>query len=222
MVVVSSILLLDGIHKILEPEKDIDIVAESSAYLDVIPLIEQKKPDVLFLDSGLPNLDVVKILESIEEKGAKTKVLLLLHTLDEEAAINAISLGVRGYLTDASNAEQLVQAIKAVGRGEVWFAERKVLTKILVQLLPRRKAELVLKPRFTKKEEEIIKLVTQGYSNKQISNKLFMSEKTVKNHLGNIFNKLGIHSRLKLAINFLINIPQSSPRTKDPENSKNS
>ncbi|HSE84402.1 MAG TPA: response regulator, partial [Thermodesulfobacteriota bacterium] len=98
IVAAPSALFREGIRKILEPEKDIEIIAEASTQLGIIPLVEQKKPDVLFIDAAIPNLDIVKILELIKEKSAETKVLLLLHTVDEKVIINAISLGVRGYL----------------------------------------------------------------------------------------------------------------------------
>jgi DNA-binding NarL/FixJ family response regulator len=223
IVVVSSVLFLEGIDRILEPEEDIKIIAKTSNCSEIIPLVEQKKPDVLFIDTAIPNLDIVKILGLIRErKGAETKVLLLLHTLDEEVIINALSLGVRGYLTDASNAEEFIRAIRAVSKDEIW-AEGKIITKVLIRLLPPRGGKSVIKPNLTKREEEIVRLVIQGLSNKQISKRLLISEKTVKNHLGNIFNKLGVSSRLNLAINRLgENISKPSPRTKVPENPENS
>jgi two-component system, NarL family, invasion response regulator UvrY len=131
-------LFREGIHKILKSEKDIEMTAEASTHIEITPLVEQKKPDVLFIDTALSNLDIQEILESIKQKSAKTKVLLLVHTLDEETFINAVSLGVRGYLTEASDTEQFIEAIKAVGKEEIW-AERRIVTKVLTQLLPLRR-----------------------------------------------------------------------------------
>lgn len=199
MVATSSGLIQEGIRKILESEKDTEIIAETSTYPEIIPLIEQKKPDVLFIDTAMSNLDTREILESIREKSAKTKVLLLLHTMDEGFIINAISSGVRGCLTDASNAEQFVQAIRTVNKDEIW-AEIKVITKILARLLPLR-SNPGFSSKLTKREEEVVTLVIQGYSNKKISTKLFISESTVKIHLNNIFKKLGISSRVQLISN---------------------
>jgi DNA-binding NarL/FixJ family response regulator len=223
IVAVSFCLFCEGIYKILEPEKDVEIIAKASTHIEIIPLVEQKKPDVLFIDTAIPNLDIVKILGLIrEKKGAETKVLLFLHTLDEEVIINALSLGVRGYLTDASSAEEFIQAIKAISKDEIW-ADIKIITKVLTRLLPPREGKPVIKPNLTKREEEIVRLVVQGLSNKQISKRLFISEKTVKNHLGNVFNKLGISDRLNLAVSRLGgNISKPNPRTKVPENPENS
>ncbi|HXP52798.1 MAG TPA: response regulator transcription factor [Bacteroidia bacterium] len=148
----------------------------------------------------------------------------MLHTPDEdeEVIINSLSLGARGYLTDASSSEEFIQAIRAVSKGEIW-ADIKIITKVLTRLLPPRESKPDIKPNLTKREEEIVRLVVQGLSNKQISKRLFISEKTVKNHLGNIFNKLGVSSRLNLAINRLgENISKPSLRTKVPENPEDS
>ena len=197
---VSDNLFLAGIHKILRPKKDIEIIAETITHQEIIPLIEQKKPDVLFIDTNLPGLDIVKILESIAEKSAETKILLLLHTLDEEPIIDAISLGVRGCLKSTANPEQLIRAVRSISKEEIW-AEESIKTKVLTRFLSQVKVKPVLKPKLTKREGEIIKLVVEGYSNKQISKKLFISENTVKTHLVHIFKKFGIGHRLQLAIN---------------------
>jgi DNA-binding NarL/FixJ family response regulator len=201
MLVISSSLLREGIHKILEPEKDIEVIAEALTNLEIIPLIEQKKPDVLFIDTALPNVDVGKILESIKEKSAETKVILLLYASDEEVIIGAISSGVHGYLKNTSNPAQFIQAIRAVVKDEIW-TERKILTKVLTRFLRLRTDNLrILKSKLTKREHEIVKLVVEGYSNEQISKKLYISENTVKNHLANIFIKLGVSKRLQLIFN---------------------
>ncbi|MGH7802653.1 MAG: LuxR C-terminal-related transcriptional regulator [Thermodesulfobacteriota bacterium] len=202
MLAVSGDLFRVGIHKILRPKKDIEIIAETITNQAIIPLIEQKKPDVLFIDTNLPNLDIVKTLESITEKSAETKILLLLHTLDEEPIIDAISLGVQGCLKPTVNPEQFIRAIRSISKEEIW-AEEGIKTKVLTRFLTQVKVKPVLKPKLTKKEGEIIKLVVQGCNNKQIAKKLFISENTVKSHLVHIFKKLGVGHRLQLAINLL-------------------
>lgn len=198
MVVSSSTLLRNGIRKVLEPEEGIQIVAEASTHLEVISLIEEANPDVLFIDTSLPNLDIGERLEAIMEVRPEAKVILLLHTLDEEMIINAISLGFSGVLTDVSDTTQLNKAIRAVNEGEIW-AERKIITKAFKRLLPPRGKKLkLLKSILTKREEEIINLVTQGYSNKQISRELFISQSTLKTHLTNAFKKLSVTNRYQL------------------------
>ncbi|MER3446161.1 MAG: hypothetical protein C4291_04675 [Candidatus Dadabacteria bacterium] len=125
----------------------------------------------------------------------------MLHTLDEETIINVLSLGVQGYLTATSGTKHLIQAIRAISRDEIW-AERRILTKVMRRVLAPREETLIIKPKLTKREEEILNLIVQGYRNKPIADKLFISENTVKNHIRNIFRKLGINNRLNLILNF--------------------
>jgi len=102
---------------------------------------------------------------------------------------------VRGYLRDISNLEQFVRAISAVSQEEIW-AERRVLTKVVARLSS--KIKPCPKNRLTEREKEIINLVIDGLSNKQIAGRLFITERTVKTHLGNIFSKVGINNRTDL------------------------
>lgn len=158
-------------------------------------------------------------IELIRRKSAATKLLLLVHTLNEEASTNAITLGVYGYLTEGSSTEQFIKAIRTVNQEEIW-AKRRIVTRVLTQFSPLRKANPVLNPNLTKREEEIIKFVVQGWSNKQISRQLFISEKTVKTHMGNVFDKLCIRNRFDLAIYFSDKSGFATPKTAENANSK--
>jgi len=125
-------------------------------------------------------------------------VLLLLHGPDEKFIINAISLGVRGCLTQASSRDQLIQAIKTVNNDEIWM-DVGTVTKILARLLPKEINDLKSNStNLTKKEKEIVILVAEGLSNKEISQKLYISEVTVKTHIRNVFKKVGVSSRFQL------------------------
>jgi DNA-binding NarL/FixJ family response regulator len=104
-------LIREGICKILETEKYLNIVAEASTHQEIIPLVEQNKPDVLFFDTIICDSDILKLLRSIEEKSPKTKILLLIHAHDGVSA-NAISPCVQGYLTAVSGATDLIDAIR--------------------------------------------------------------------------------------------------------------
>jgi Response regulator containing a CheY-like receiver domain and an HTH DNA-binding domain len=197
MLAVPSNIFLQCICRILGYEEDIEIVAEALGHLEIISLIGQKDPNVLFIDTPIPRLNVTEILEAIRGSNAPTKLLLLLHDQDEEVAIDYISLGVRGYLRDVSNMEQFVRAIRAVSQQEIW-AERRVLTKVVARLSS--KIKPCPKNRLTEREKEIINLVIDGMSNKQIARRLFITERTVKTHLGHIFAKVGINNRTGLIV----------------------
>ncbi|HSE83512.1 MAG TPA: response regulator transcription factor [Thermodesulfobacteriota bacterium] len=195
MLAVPCNIFLQCVRRILKSEEDIEIAAEALNHLEIISLIEQKRPDVLFIDTAIPHLSIMSILEKIRESNAPTKLLLLLHTQDEEAVIDCISLGVRGCLREISSLDQFVQAIRAVNQEEIWV-ERRVLTKVVTRLSS--KIKLCPKNKLTPKEEKILSLVINGLSNKQIAKSLFIAEKTVKAHLGNIYAKVGINNRSDL------------------------
>ncbi len=197
LTIICSTIFREGIRKILEPERDIEIIAEASSDQEIIPSIEQSRPNVLLIDAAICNSDIPELMNSIQEKSPETKVLLLLHTIDEDEVIKNISSGVRGCLTDVSNKEHLIQAIRTVSKDSIWM-EMNSITNVLTRLIPVRKSKSGLKPKLTRREEEIVNLIVLGYSNKQISNTLFISENTVKTHLANIFSKYGITNRLQL------------------------
>ncbi|HEX3034166.1 MAG TPA: response regulator [Thermodesulfobacteriota bacterium] len=197
MVLVSSAFIAEGIRRILESEEDIQVIAEALTYLEMVSLVERNRPNVLLVDTAIPDVDVLEILEFLGKKSPKTKLLLLLHAADESEVINILALGVHGCLTDASNKEQFVQAVRAVSKGWIWM-DVQFITHVLTRLLPQRKEKIALKSKLTKREEEIVNLVVQGYSNKQISVNLFIAENTVKTHLANIFNKLEVTNRIQL------------------------
>lgn len=197
-IVTISTLSREGICKMLESAADIKVVDVISNYLEIIPATEQRGIDVLIVDTALPDMNVREMLELILQVKVKTKVLLLLQNLDDELIIEAISLGCSGALTYRSNAEQFAKAIRSVKKEEIW-ADRRVITKVVTRLIPQRKGRLkLIKSLFTKREEEILQLIIQGYGNKHTSKKLFMSENTLKSHLTRIFKKLSVGSRLEL------------------------
>jgi len=197
LVLVSSAFTMEGIARILELEEDIQVIATASTYLEMVPLVERNEPNVLLIDTAIPDIDVVEVLEFIRKKSPKTKLLLLLHAMDESEIVNILSLGVCGCLTDTSNKEQLIEAVRAVSKGWIWMDVQSI-SNILTGLLPLSKERLALKSKLTKREEEIVNLVVQGYSNKQISTNLFIAENTVKTHLANIFSKFEVTNRIQL------------------------
>jgi PAS domain S-box-containing protein len=197
-----SSLVREGMRRIVDLEHDIEILAEASNFFEMMSIITRKDLDVLLIDSSIPDLDVVKIQQSISEEALDTKILLLLHTVDEEFIMNAIYLGVQGYVKQTSIPAQLIDAIRSIRKDEIW-AERDVLTKVLRRLIGVRQDNLgILTSSLTSREKEIVELIALGFSNKHISQTLSISTNTVKNHLANIFTKLGISKRLQIRDKF--------------------
>jgi len=198
MISTSSVLLEEGVSKILDGETDINIVERTTDHTEVVPNIKKIKPDVLLFDTAQTKPEIQEIMTSVKKHESKTKVLLLLHGPDEKFIINATSLGVRGCLTQASSRDQLIQAIKTVNNDEIWM-DVGTVTKILTRLLHKEINDLDSNSaNLTKKEKEIVILVAEGLSNKEISQKLYISEVTVKTHIRNVFKKVGVNSRLQL------------------------
>ncbi len=200
IVIVSSDNLLQEIRGIVNPEKDLDIVAESTNKNEIPLLISNKIPDVILIDASLPTLSITKTLKISKEKNSASRILLLSHSYDEEFILNQLTLGVHGVLVNSSINTELTKAIKAVYVGEVW-AKRKVVTEVLRRLLTARlsNSKILISP-ITERELEISELILQGSSNKRISSKLSISQNTVKNHLKNLFDKFDVTSRLQLAM----------------------
>jgi PAS domain S-box-containing protein len=193
-----SCFVKEGIRKIIEIENDVEVVGEASSLPEILSRIKQKNPDILCIDTSLPDLDMLKIQQAIAENNGDTKILLLLHSIDDELIINSIYLGIHGYLKDTSNPDVLLRAIRAINNDEIW-AERDMLTKILRRFTGSRDDNLVLSiSKLTIREKEIFKLLAQGCSNKQIAKKLSISRNTVRNHVSKIFDKLGVSNRFQI------------------------
>lgn len=201
-IVSASSLVREGLRRIVEGEDDIEILAEASNLFEMTSTINIKHLDVVLIDTSIPDLDLVKIQQSVSEDTLDTKILLLLHTVDEEFIINAIYLGVQGYVKQTSIPSQLIDAIRSIKKDEIW-AERDVLAKVLKRVLGTKQNNLgLLTSSLTLREKEIVELIALGFSNKHISQELSISVNTVKNHLANIFTKLGISKRLQLRDKF--------------------
>ena len=177
-----------GLQGMLEPESDIEVVAEATDGREAVSLVGRLKPDVVLMDLQMPELDGVAATQQIRDAYPETKVLVLT-TYDTDADITrAINAGATGFLLKDAPRQELFQAIRAAARGE------SVLTPAVASRLMskmRGPAEESLSTR----EIEVLTQVADGKSNKLIANQLFISEATVKTHLVHIFGKLGVDDR---------------------------
>lgn len=200
---ISHNLYKESLKELIKSHSDIVITKEVSQYSDILPLIDDIDVDVLFLDPHLSGLNIMEYLGFVRDKKSYLKILLLLNSRDEEMVVNALCLGVKGCLDMDSTSEQFIQAVRSVGNEEIW-ADVSLVSKALSKILNAKKVSLNdLKSKLTNKEEKIARLILQGYRNKEIAQTMFISEKTVKTHIGHIFKKLGIKSRYQLAANYL-------------------
>ena len=199
-------LFRDGVKKILSLEKDILVVGEAARSDEVVKVVERSKPDVLLLDFRMPKGDVVQTLLDVKERNPATKVLILTAFAEDETVLNAAKGGARGYLLKGADFATLLQAIKKVHKGELWI-DSEIPAADTFEEIALGQIDHVITPQhheaidsLTRRELEILRLVAEGMTNEEIGKKIFISEKTVKTHLTNIFDKLKVNNRLKAAL----------------------
>jgi len=191
----------DGLRRLLTLEQDFEIVAEAQDGTEVMDIIEQKQPDILLLDLKMPGLDGLSLLQRIQTQKIKTKIIVLTASDDEGEYVQAMRYGTSGIVLKQTATELLLKSIRKVYEGEIWL-DSKTTAAVMRQFAspsdpgPRERD----KPRLSNREREIVALVAQGFKNKEIAERMFISEQTVKNHLHNIFDKLGVSDRLELAL----------------------
>lgn len=190
----------DGLRKLLTSDDDIAIVGEASNGNECIQLIAKLKPDVLLLDLRMPDKDGLTVLEEVNFDTLATRVIVLTATEDDRDVIRAMRLGARGVVLKQSATDLLVKSIRKVHGGEIWLDQRMTAEVMRAFAKSSEAGARREKPLLSDREKEIVQLVAQGFRNKEIGEKLFISEQTVKNHLHNIFDKLGVSDRLELAL----------------------
>jgi DNA-binding NarL/FixJ family response regulator len=217
-------LFREGIRKILSLEKDILVVGEAARGDEVIKVTERTKPDVLLLDLKMPKGDVVQTLLDVREKSAATKVLILTAYSEDENILNTAKGGAMGYVLKGIDFPTLLQAIKTVHKGGVWIDKETPSADAFEEIARGQLNEVGEETHndmidmLTKREKEILRLVSEGLTNDEIGKKIFISEKTVKTHLTNIFDKLKVNNRFKAAL--LIMGKRGAPAADSPGREK--
>jgi DNA-binding NarL/FixJ family response regulator len=201
VIVDDHTMLREGLRKVLAMEDDLEVVADTENARDAARIARETTPDVLLLDLRMPGTGGLEVIGPIHEASPKTKVLILTASDDRRDHVAALTQGARGIIMKDSAAETLVTAIRAVNNGQAWV-DRDITGTLLEELAHRGGPEHqgADKPQLTVRESEIVDLVISGCRNREISERLSISEKTVKAHLSNIFAKLGVRDRLELAI----------------------
>ena len=190
----------DGLRKLLESADDIQIVGEASSGTECVQLLGKLKPDVLLLDLRMPEKDGLAVLEEVNFDTLPTRVIVVTAAEDDRDVVRAMRLGARGVVLKQSATDLLIKSIHKVHSGEIWLDKR--MTAEVMRAFSK-SSETGLrreKPLLSDREKEIVQHVAQGFRNREIGEKLFISEQTVKNHLHNIFDKLGVSDRLELAL----------------------
>ena len=190
-------LILNGLENLFRLEKDFKVAARCLVGEETVKAVRKHKPDVLVLDIRMPGTDGLTVLREMKKEKLSTRVVLLTGALDEEELAEAVRLGMRGLVLKEMAPKLLVQCIRQVHAGELWLEKRSV-SLALEKLLRREAGQREVAQLLTPREIEIVKQVVAGLRNIEIGKRLFISEGTVKVHLHNIYQKLGVDSRINL------------------------
>ena len=191
-------MIREGLKQLLELEGDFEVIAEACDGVECLEKLLTVKPDVLLLDINMPNMNGLEVLQKMKDKRMKVKVLVLTVHNEVEYLLKAVNIGVNGYLLKDSESAELKKAILAVVNGDDYIQPR------LIPLLNAKMIDIdndsVKIEKLTRRELEVLKLLAIGKYNKEVAEELEISERTVKNHVSNIFKKIGVTDRTQAAV----------------------
>jgi len=187
-----------GISALLSTEADIEVVGEATNGAEGVEKAEALRPDVVLMDMVMPKMDGIEATRRITALADAPRVLVLTSFAADDKVFPAIKAGALGYLLKDSGPNDLVRAIRQVHRGEPSL-EPAIASKVLFELAHPPKAEPTTDP-LTERELEVLRLIAQGYSNRQIAEELVITEMTVRAHVSNILGKLHLASRTQAAL----------------------
>lgn len=202
-------IVLEGLRTVLGHLPNLQVVGEASDGMEAIEKTVSLDPDIVLMELKLPRVDGLTVLRSIQARAGRSKVILFSSSENKEEFVEAMKLGCSGILAKDSSLTLIEKSIQKVYAGEIWLDSNTTAAVIRQFASPtdfppvhgttngkttRERAQL------SQREREIIILIAQGYKNKEIAEKMFITEQTVKNHLHNVFDKLGVSDRLELAL----------------------
>ena len=191
-------MIREGLKQLLELEGDFKVIAEAADGVECISKLEEITPDVLLLDINMPNMNGLEVLQKMKEKRIKVKVLVLTIHSEVEYLLKAVDIGVNGYLLKDSESAELKKAINSVVNGENYI-QPSLIPVLNAKMIDRDKDTVKIES-LTKRELEVLKNLSYGMYNKEIAEKLDISERTVKNHISNIFKKIEVTDRTQAAV----------------------
>ncbi len=194
-------LFRQGIKQILELEKDIMVISQAANGDEAVRLAREQKPDVILMDINMPGSNGLQAIKEIKDENIDSKIIVLTIHEDREYLIKTIQMGAEGYVLKDAEPSVLIDAIRNVYQGQSYI--QPTMTKELVKEFNRltlHSKEKNGENMLTTREREVLKLIAEGMINKEIATKLYISEKTVKNHVSSIFRKLNVSDRTQAAI----------------------
>lgn len=198
MLVDDHALIREGIKQLLEFDGSIDVIEQASDGAECLEKLQHVQPDILLLDINMPNVNGIEVLEEIKKKNIPVKVLMLTVHSEVEYLVQAVDIGANGYILKDSGSEELKKAIQSVMDGDSYI--QPSLIPSLNSRLVNRDIDKEKIAALTKREMEILTQIAGGMFNKEIAMNLNISERTVKNHISNIFKKIDVSDRTQAAV----------------------
>jgi DNA-binding NarL/FixJ family response regulator len=193
-------LFVDGLRRLLASVPDLELAAVASTGIEALTVVEQARPDIVLMDLQLPELSGIEAIRRIVDSTPDVAVLVLSMLDDDDSVFAALRAGARGYLVKGAQPDEVVHAVRATANGEAVFGA-SLATRILsyfTDLQPR--ARTAPFPELSDREREVLALLAGGNSNAAIAKRLFLSPKTVRNHVSNIISKLRVADRTAAVI----------------------
>lgn len=187
-----------GLLFFLKTQKDIEVVGEAKNGLEAVTLVEQLQPDVVLMDLVMPELDGIQATRRIKGKWPNVNVLMLTSFSDKDHVLPALQAGASGYQLKDIEPDDLVDSIRQIMRGE--HTIHPEATTKLEEGLRQEESLLHVQNPLTPREQDVLAELTKGKSNREIASSLFVTEKTVKTHISNIFAKLQVQDRTQAAL----------------------
>lgn len=196
----------DGLKRLLSLDTELEVVGEAGDGREVLERVAELEPDILLLDLRMPNMDGLAALQTLQHTNKRTRVIVLTASEDKNEFVQAMKLGCSGIVLKQTAPDLINKSIRKVHAGEIWL-DSHTTAAVMRQFASPGEAMAAAsggkvreRSPLSAREREIVALVAQGYKNKEMAEKMFISEQTVKNHLHNIFDKLGVSDRLELAL----------------------
>jgi DNA-binding NarL/FixJ family response regulator len=187
-----------GLRAFLQLQEDLDIVGEAGDGMEAVAQVRKLRPDVVLLDLVMPHLDGIDAIRQIREAGPSTKVIVLTTFADDDKVFPAVKAGAAGYLLKDVEPRDLAEAIRTVHRGQ-GLLHPSIASKLMLEYAgEHRRAETL--EALTDREMDVLRLIAQGMTNREIAREFVLSEKTVKTHVSNILAKLRLADRTQAAL----------------------
>lgn len=186
-----------GLRALIKSESAMELVGEAAGGYEAVELVEKTTPDVLVLDLSMPDLDGIAVTKNIKPRFPGLQILILTLHEDEALLKAALKAGAAGYILKRAAETELISAINIILRGDLYVDPSMIRTLLRDDTTPAATQPTSAEP-LTPREIEVLKLIVQGYTNRQIGEALSISIRTAEGHRANLSEKLGLHSRVEL------------------------